>query len=119
MSMMSSEELSSDQLFIDTVVYGSRKNDSITDVTETSVATQHQLKIGDKTYKYTARAGHLVIADLYNGRPAAKIFYVAFPANVKSSKERPVTFFYNGGPGSSPVYLLGAGIRRRMGRTPY
>lgn len=106
MSMMSSEELSSDQPFIDTVIYGSRKNDSITDVTETSVATQHQLKIGDKTYKYTARAGHLVTADLYSGQPAAKIFYVAFTANVKNAKERPVTFFYNGGPGSSSVYLL-------------
>lgn len=106
MSLMPSEEYPSDQPFIDTVIYGSRKNDSITDVTETSVVSQHQLKIGGATLKYTARAGHLVTADLYSGRPAAKIFYVAFTANVKNVNERPVTFFYNGGPGSSSVYLL-------------
>ncbi len=106
MSLMPSEELSSDQPLLDTVIYGSRENDSITDVTEASVATQHQLKIGGATLKYTARAGHLVTADLYSGQPAAKIFYVAFTANVKNAKERPVTFFYNGGPGSSSIYLL-------------
>jgi carboxypeptidase C (cathepsin A) len=106
MSLMPSEELSSDRPLLDTVIYGSRKNDSITDVTEASVATQHQIKIGSATFKYTARAGHLVTADLYSGQPAAKIFYVAFTANVKNAKERPVTFFYNGGPGSSSVYLL-------------
>ena len=48
----------------------------------------------------------MVTVDLYSGQPAAKIFYVAFTANVPNQKERPVTFFYNGGPGSSSVYLL-------------
>jgi carboxypeptidase C (cathepsin A) len=106
MSQMPFQEQLSDQPLLDTVIYGSRKNDSITDLTEASVATQHQLRIGGAALKYTAKAGHLVTADLYSGQPAAKIFYVAFTANVKSPKERPVTFFYNGGPGSSSVYLL-------------
>jgi carboxypeptidase C (cathepsin A) len=106
MSQATLEAKSSIQPLLDTVIYGSRKDDSITDTTEASVVTPHALKIGGVTLKYEARAGHLVTVDLYSGQPAAKIFYVAFTAKVKDPKARPVTFFYNGGPGSSSVYLL-------------
>lgn len=117
MSLMPSEEQPSDQPLLDTVIYGARKDDSITDITEASVTTQHELDIGGTTLKYTARAGHLVTVDLYSGQPAAKIFYVAFTANVPNQKERPVTFFYNGGPGSSSVYLLLGSFGPRRIRT--
>lgn len=107
MSQMSpADECPTDEPLLDTVIYGARKGDSVSDVTEASVASQHELRIGDTTLKYTARAGHLVTVDLYSGQPAAKIFYVAFTANVQNTTARPVTFFYNGGPGSSSVYLL-------------
>src|ERR1700733_14694925 len=88
----------------DTVIYGSRANDSITDTTEVSVATQQELTLEGRALRYIARAGHLVTADLYSGQPAAKIFFVAFTANVENPTGRSVTFFYNGGPGSSSVY---------------
>ncbi|MBC9877320.1 peptidase S1 [Bradyrhizobium sp. INPA01-394B] len=117
MSLMPSEERSSDEPFLDTIIYGARKDDSITDTTEASVTTQHELRIDGATLKYTARAGHLVTVDLYSGQPAAKLFYVAFTANVPNQKERPVTFFYNGGPGSSSVYLLLGSFGPRRIRT--
>ncbi len=41
-----------------------------------------------------------------SSRPDAKIFYVAFVAEGFDRGTRPVTFFYNGGPGSSSVYVL-------------
>ena len=44
--------------------------------------------------------------DQYSARPSAKIFYVSFTANDVAASSRPVTFFYNGGPGSSSVFLL-------------
>ena len=47
-----------------------------------------------------------MINDQYTALPSAKIFYVSFIANDVGSSSRPVTFFYNGGPGSSSVYLL-------------
>jgi carboxypeptidase C (cathepsin A) len=94
------------QPLIDTIAYGAGKDDSIHDVTENAATTQHTLRIDGTTIPYTARAGHLVIADLYSARPVAKIFYVAFTANVSNPSDRPVTFFYNGGPGSSSVFLL-------------
>ena len=99
-------EMPPDQPLIDTIAYGAGKDDSIHDVTENAAITQHMLSINGTRMPYTARAGHLVIADLYSARPVAKIFYVAFTANVRNPSDRPVTFFYNGGPGSSSVFLL-------------
>jgi carboxypeptidase C (cathepsin A) len=95
-----------DEPLFDTTPYGSGKDDSISDVTENAAITQHALAINGRSIPYTARAGHLVTADLYSARPTAKIFYVAFTANGVTASSRPVTFFYNGGPGSSSVFLL-------------
>ena len=100
------QEAGPDQPLLDTTPYGSGKDDSISDATENAAITQHTLTIDGTKIPYTARAGHLVIADQYSARPTAKIFYVAFTANVTPPASRPVTFFYNGGPGSSSVYLL-------------
>ena len=99
-------EMPPDQPLIDTIAYGAGKDESIHDVTESAAITQHMLSINGTRMPYTARAGHLVIADLYSARPVAKIFYVAFTANVRNPSDRPVTFFYNGGPGSSSIFLL-------------
>src|SRR5262249_22636015 len=62
-----------DQPLVDTVLYGAGKDDSISDVTENAAITQHSLSINGANIPYTARAGHLVIADLYSARPLAKI----------------------------------------------
>ncbi|MFP3631989.1 peptidase S1, partial [Burkholderia sp. SIMBA_045] len=60
-----------------------------------------------KTIQYTATTGHLTTIDPVTSAPNAKMFYVAYTQdNPDPSKPRPVTFFYNGGPGSSSVYLL-------------
>ena len=96
----------SDQPLLDTTDYGSGPDDSISDATENAAVTQHNITISGKTIAYTARAGHLVTYDQYSARPSAKIFYVSFTANNVAASNRPVTFFYNGGPGSSSVFLL-------------
>jgi carboxypeptidase C (cathepsin A) len=95
-----------DQPLVDTTPYGAGKDDSITDTTESAAVTQHSATIDGTTISYTARAGHLVTTDLYSARPVAKIFYVSFTANDAAASTRPITFFYNGGPGSSSVFLL-------------
>ena len=95
----------SDQPLLDTTEYGSGPDDSISDATENAAVTQHSITINGTTISYTARAGHLVTYDQYSARPLAKIFYISFTANDVPSS-RPVTFFYNGGPGSSSVFLL-------------
>jgi len=95
-----------DQPYADTVAYGNGPQDNVTDSSEMAAVTQHQIVLGGKTVDYTARAGHLVTVDASSSQPAAKMFYVAFSADEAKPDARPVTFFYNGGPGSSSVYVL-------------
>ncbi|AYZ67502.1 peptidase S1 [Burkholderia multivorans] len=96
-----------DQPFVDTDVYGTGPNDAVTDAAEGAAVVHRQVSIGGKVIKYTATAGHLTTIDPVTSQPNAKMFYVAYTQdNPDPSKPRPVTFFYNGGPGSSSVYLL-------------
>ena len=40
-----------------------------------------------------------------DGTPVARMFYVAYFKKDAKAEERPITFFFNGGPGSSTVWL--------------
>jgi len=97
-----------DQPLFDATPYRYGRDDSISMsyATEKAAITQHKLTLKKTTIAYTARAGYLVTTDLDSPEPAAKIFYVSFTANRAKLSKRPVTFLYNGGPGSSSVYLL-------------
>ena len=104
-----------DRPFTDQTAYGNGPGDSVVDQTENAAVTHHELAIDGKTISYTATAGHLVTVDPSSSRPSAKIFYVAFVTETADPSTRPVTFFYNGGPGSASVYvLLGSFAPRRI-----
>jgi carboxypeptidase C (cathepsin A) len=104
-----------DQPFFDPVVYGNGPDDSVTAVDETAALTHHSVTIGGHKINYTATAGHLVIVDPSSSQPAARMFYVAFTQDNQKEETRPLTFFYNGGPGSSAVFvLLGSFAPRRI-----
>ncbi len=67
--------------------------------------TKHQITLEGKTINYTATTGHLLIYD-EKGQEKANIFYVAYIKDkVAEPATRPVTFSFNGGPGSSSVWL--------------
>lgn len=66
--------------------------------------THHSVTIGGRPIAYTATAGTLTIRD-DDGAPTASMFYVAYTAGGEHGGRRPVTFFYNGGPGSSSMWL--------------
>ncbi|HVE05709.1 MAG TPA: peptidase S1 [Paraburkholderia sp.] len=101
--------------FFDPVAYGNGPDDSVTDATENAAITKHSVTIGGKKINYTATAGHLVTVDPSSSQPDAKMFYVAFTQDGQKEETRPVTFFYNGGPGSSSVFvLLGSFAPRRI-----
>jgi carboxypeptidase C (cathepsin A) len=95
-----------DQPLSDPVAYGNGPQDSVPSATEASAVTRHRVVLSGKEIAYTARAGHLVTVDPSSSKPEATIFYVAFTADTPDALNRPVTFFYNGGPGSSSVYVL-------------
>ncbi|HEY8683143.1 MAG TPA: peptidase S10 [Rhodanobacter sp.] len=72
--------------------------------TENTTRTQHSVSIGGHTIKYTATAGTLIIRDDKN-QPQASVFYVAYTVDTGKPEKRPLTFLYNGGPGSSSMWL--------------
>ena len=58
-----------------------------------------------KTINYQAVAGTLVLKN-DDGTPTISIFYTAyFKSDEKDPSQRPLTFIYNGGPGSSTLWL--------------
>ncbi|WP_442680441.1 S10 family peptidase [Sphingomonas sp. ASY06-1R] len=73
-------------------------------VKEDESVTAHNVAIGGKTLKYHAAAGTVTIQD-DDAKPTASVFYVAYTLDGAPPGSRPVTFFYNGGPGSSSVWL--------------
>jgi carboxypeptidase C (cathepsin A) len=73
-------------------------------VKEARVVTHHSVTVGGKAISYEATAGTLTIRnDL--GKPTASMFYVAYVMDKDQGEHRPVTFFYNGGPGSASLWL--------------
>jgi len=66
--------------------------------------THHTIAAGGRRIAYTARAGTILLKDKDN-EPAASMFYVAYTADRGDARTRPVTFLWNGGPGSSTIWL--------------
>jgi carboxypeptidase C (cathepsin A) len=100
--------------------------------TPTEVSTQGTIDAGGQHIAYTAVAGTITVGstDVQDAQlgpdgkpqpgsqlalnepkepkdaaPLAQIFYVAYMKKDAKAEDRPITFFYNGGPGSSTVWL--------------
>jgi len=70
--------------------------------------THHGFSGAGLSLGYTATAGVLTLRD-DKGEPSAKMFYVAYVADGQQMQHRPVSFFFNGGPGAGSAFLhLGA-----------
>ncbi|WP_350277337.1 peptidase S10 [Kribbella sp. HUAS MG21] len=82
------------------------------------VSTQHTLTVDGQELRYTATAGRVVLRQevhtdgKFDGlQPKAEVFLTAYTLDLADSADsaeaadRPVTFAFNGGPGSSSVWL--------------
>ncbi len=88
------------------------------------VETRHSVTIGGKEIKYTALAGTMVMKEEGTDRnkesegekARAQVFFIAYTRDdVEDRATRPITFCFNGGPGSSSVWLhMGALGPRRV-----
>jgi carboxypeptidase C (cathepsin A) len=75
------------------------------EIEERTAVTQHTVVIDGVQVAYTATAGTLVLKN-DEDKPRAAIFYVAYTKkDVEDTGARPITFSFNGGPGSSSVWL--------------
>jgi carboxypeptidase C (cathepsin A) len=72
---------------------------------EKTSVTHGSVDVGGKTVHYTATAGTVLIREDKEQKPEASVFYVAYTVDDGKRSKRPLTFFYNGGPGSSSVWL--------------
>lgn len=72
---------------------------------EKNSVTHHDLELNGRTLHYTATAGTLLIRDGEDDHPYGSIFYVAYTLDGADPNARPVTFLYNGGPGSASLWL--------------
>ncbi|WP_425397239.1 S10 family peptidase [Aeoliella sp.] len=66
--------------------------------------TEHETTIGGETFKYTATAGKMQMKD-DSGKVKAEIFSIAYTRHDTDLNKRPITFCFNGGPGSASVWL--------------
>jgi carboxypeptidase C (cathepsin A) len=67
--------------------------------------TRHSARFGGDVVSYTATAGEIYLHD-DKGEPKASFFSFAYVRDgVKDAATRPVTFLWNGGPGSSSIWL--------------
>ncbi len=66
--------------------------------------THHTAEVGKEKLDYTATAGQLILTD-DEGRQRAQIFFIAYEKKGAKKYSRPITFAFNGGPGSSSVWL--------------
>ena len=76
---------------------------------EPPAVTHHEIRVGGKPLRYTATTGMMPIKNR-DGETEARIFFMAYTLDdAGTHSRRPLTFSFNGGPGSASVWLhLGA-----------
>lgn len=76
--------------------------------------THHTYTAGGHSIAYTAHAGTLTLHDEKN-HTLASLFYIAYTKDKADAEKRPVSFFFNGGPGAGSAFLnLGAAGPTRL-----
>ena len=83
-------------------------------VEDKTVTTKHSVRIAGKDIKYTVTTGTIVLraettdreAETKPEAPRATVFFTAYTRDgVKDLTKRPITFSFNGGPGSASIWL--------------
>ena len=86
---------------------------------ESPVVTKHEIRVGSRTLRYTATTGMMLIKSR-DGETEARMFFMAYTLDDAGARgRRPLTFSFNGGPGSASVWLhLGAIGPKRVPMNP-
>ena len=83
------------------------------EIDETPVVTHHSVTVQGKTINYTATVAQMPLKDPA-GETEAHIFYMAYTLDgVADTTKRPVTFCFNGGPGSASMWVHMGGMGPR------
>ncbi|HLW52403.1 MAG TPA: peptidase S10 [Candidatus Angelobacter sp.] len=83
------------------------------------VVTHHETHVGGRVLHYTVTAGMMPLKNNETGEIEAHMFYMAYTLDGQAPEHRPLTFSFNGGPGSASVWLhLGAIGPKRVRMQP-
>ncbi len=83
------------------------------DIDETPVVTHHSITVNGKTLNYTATVAQMPLKNA-SGETEAHIFYMAYTLDgVSDTAKRPLTFCFNGGPGSASMWVHMGGMGPR------
>ena len=82
------------------------------EIDETPVVTHHTISVDGKTLNYTATVGQMPLKTAA-GETEAHIFYMAYTLDGADHAKRPVTFCFNGGPGSASLWVHIGGMGPR------
>jgi carboxypeptidase C (cathepsin A) len=81
------------------------QSDSLAAMKPEKIVTKHTIKIDNKSISYTATVGTLILKN-EKDEPVASFGYTAYTKDGETDMgKRPITFSYNGGPGSSSIWL--------------
>ncbi|MBA3897865.1 MAG: peptidase S10, partial [Sphingomonadaceae bacterium] len=73
-------------------------------VVESASPRKRSIPLAGHTLAYTVTPGTLTIRN-DEGAPIASMFYTAYTVDTGRGRPRPITFLFNGGPGSSSMWL--------------
>ena len=106
-ALCASRPLSSanDVPYVDPTTYSSLPGGSLASAMDAASVTHHTITLQGTELAYTATTGHLVTRDPGATQAQASMFYVAYRAQGTDPATRPITFFFNGGPGSATIWL--------------
>jgi carboxypeptidase C (cathepsin A) len=82
------------------------------EIDETPVVTHHSITVDGKVLNYTATAAQMPLKDA-SGETEAHIFYMAYTLDGAEAGKRPLTFCFNGGPGSASMWVHMGGMGPR------
>jgi carboxypeptidase C (cathepsin A) len=85
------------------------------DIDETPVVTHHSVSVDGKTLNYTATVAQMPLNN-NAGETEAHIFYMAYTLDGAEANKRPLTFCFNGGPGSASMWVHMGGMGPRSPR---
>ena len=98
-------------LFLTAIPFGvfadDKEHEEVIEITESKlqdniVTTKHSAVINGKELSYTAKTGSMV---LESGGELCEMFFTSYTLDGEDPGERPITFAFNGGPGSSSNYI--------------
>ncbi len=83
------------------------------EVDETPIVTHHSITVHGRTIHYTATVAQMPLKDP-SGETEAHIFYMAYTVDgANDAGKRPLTFCFNGGPGSASMWVHMGGMGPR------